>query len=397
MASRPQSVLSVFIFIILFFSTCVQYVQYTPDPVQDIGLWVTNFKQQQSFEYEYRMKTNTAFIQANGSCVVGRAERNKAIWTPLGANAVTYEYVGLGDIEYQKKDGKWEQSARGDESNMFAQVTRMLDFDKFELQNDSLPGVYAYRFKANVPFLAPDKWKQMVGTLWISKKNYLPVFVWAGLPDSSVYWQVSITRYNQIKDINSPVKTWADYVLRSRDSLIDAKRLSEQLKKRLVSLGIAYQLNRKDSLLVLTAQAQYNQGDIDDMLETITPVSIYGFAEAPNNAQRVSRLAGTDQPVYLSGLIADQSNIKEARVQFDNIWRPYLSVTLKTKLDIPSRICLEINNSIVSITTIDNPGKLSKLCFYINAMGYFQLNILKSSLNQGLPLIDVKELPRGLD
>jgi len=30
-------------------------------------------------------------------------------------------------------------------------------------------------------------------------------------------------------------------------------------------------------------------------------------------------------------------------------------------------------------------------------MGYFQLNILKSSLNQRLPSIEVKELPKGID
>jgi hypothetical protein len=385
------------IFMVLLGTTCVQYVRYTPDPMKDVGQWVANFKQQRSFEYEYRMKTNTTFIQAGGSCVVGRAERNKVQWTSQGSPALTYEYIGLGDIEYQKKNGKWEQSARGEESNMFARVTRMLDFDKFEFISDSQPGVYAYRFKANVPFLAPDKWKQMVGTLLISQKTYLPVLVWAGLPDSSVYWQVSITRYNRVKDINSPVKTWADYVLRGRDSMIEAKQLSSQLKKRLASLGIPYKLNRKDSLLVLSTQAQYNQGDISDMLETMAPVSIYGLAETPNNARRVSRLAGSDQPVYLNGLIADQSVIKEARVLFDDISRPFLSVALKNKRDIPSRVCLEIDNSVVSIISVDKPGKLSKLHFYINTMGYLQLNILKSSLNQGLPLIEVKELPKGID
>jgi hypothetical protein len=126
-------------------------------------------------------------------------------------------------------------------------------------------------------------------------------------------------------------------------------------------------------------------------------VSIYGLAETQNNAKKVSRLAGTDQPVYLDGLIADQSGIKSALVQFDNISRPYLLITLKDKRDIPPRVCLEINNSIVSIITIDKPGKLSKLYFYITIMGYFQLNILKSSLNQGLPLIEVKDVPKGID
>ena len=307
-----------------------------------------------------------------------------------------YEYIGMGDVEYTKRNGQWLQSARCEESNIFAQITRMLDFDRFEFFDNNDDKGYLYKFKANVPFLAPDKWKHMQGMMMITRQNYLPSIIWAGLPDSSVFWQVTIDKYNKIGDIKPPVRQNNDFVITS-DSSRSTGELIKLLKKRFKELGIRCRLMRSDSVLVLNASAEYSAGDLSDMLST--PVAaIYGVAERRDLATRISYADSSQKnPVYLRGLLVDNTSITDARLTFNNISQLSLVVVLKEKIMAPGKVCLFLNDKIVSFATLDKPEKVNKLRFYIGETGYFQMNILKASLKQPLPSIEVKKLSKVID
>ena len=373
---------------------CVQYIRYTPDPLKDIKQWVANFKQQKSFVYEYEMKTAITRVKAKGTCIIGRAEHIKGRWNSMDS-VINYEYIGLGDIEYAKKDGQWEKYARGEESNVFAQIVRMLDFDKFEYLVDDT-GSYNYHFKANVPFLAPDKWKQMIGTLKISKPTYLPEFIWAGLPDSSVYWKVKISDYNKQKDIASPIRDWNDFIIKS-DRVPSIKELIKPLKKRLKTLSIDFRVTKEDSVLILSSPSQYNKGDIEDMLST-NEVNIYSLTDTREQAIRIGYLQNDPKhQLFMADKIADLGSIKNASVQLDYLQRPYLLIALRKKAVVPQNLCLEVDGVVITTITLDKPRKMSKITFYISDMGYYQMNLLKSSLTQPLPVIQVEEISKGTD
>jgi len=102
--------------------------------------------------------------------VIGLGEHIEGVWR--GDTTMHFEYVGLGDKEWSWQDDTWEERVRGEQSDFFAQMTRVLAFDTFEYRG--FENGYVYDFKATVPFLSPGGWKAIRGILRISQETFLP-------------------------------------------------------------------------------------------------------------------------------------------------------------------------------------------------------------------------------
>lgn len=371
---------------------CAPRISYQPDPARDVESWVANFRQQRSLRYQFSMKTTLTRISGRGVCVLGRGEQLREEWT-CADSTTRYEYVGLGDIEYQRQPaGGWKKTARGEESNILAQINRMLEFDKFEYAGDD--DAYRFTFRANVPFLAPTKYKELKGQLIISRRHYRPEFIWAGLPDSSVWWQVSISGYNKNKTIRTPSRAQVRYFIQAAETT-GLKPLAGRIKKRLKILGISHRAAVEDSFIVLETQEQYTVGDIEDFLSSPLPF-IYGMTDQRDRALLVTRpRADPKKELYVDRVIADRAAIESARIGFDRRSRPYVEIVLKKKVPVPATYCLELDGTVVSINTLDRERNLNKLTFYIEGQDFPHMNQLRSSIICPLPPLQIKELDKG--
>jgi len=382
---QPNAAIIIFAVAVI---SCVPYVKYVPDPIRDVGQWVKNFDRQKSFSYDYRMKTRTTDISAQGECRVGQGEHIRGRWQSA-ASSFDFEYYGMIDIEYSQKEGVWITAARGEEANVFVQIQRMLSFDKFEYL--ATEPAYEYRFKANVPFLAPDKWKEMIGTLRIAPGNYLPGFVWAGLPDSSVFWQVRNTAYNKIDRIAAPVNAWAAYQL-AADSLTDLKKITPAIKRRLGLIGVPYQLKTGDKALILSLPVGYRDSDVQDML-TPGQTAIHWLTEEKIKAVKIGYLLDDPKfPLLMTGETIGPEIIADCRLLWDRASRPYLRLSMKQKLSRTGALCLEVDHLILAQITIDKGQNMSTIKADID-MGYNQIILIRAAILQPLPPIQITPAP----
>src|SRR4030043_1773012 len=232
--SIVRNMILILITIVLMIGGCSQYVNYTPDPNKDVDQWITNFANQRSFNYHYIMKTMSVYTEAYGECLIGIGEHLSGMWQG-NEQKLDFEYYGLYDLEYEKQNGHWIENVRGEQTEILTQIERVLEFDEFEYQPDV--EMYTYRFKANVAFLSPIHRKEMVGSIRFSGKDYRPVEIWAGLPDSSVYWMVKLSDYNRLRSIKPPVMKWQEHT-------IDTGENYGSLKKRFNLLDIPYRIKR---------------------------------------------------------------------------------------------------------------------------------------------------------
>ena len=275
--------LSLVFFLLLLMIKCLQYTKYIPDPEKDIDKWISNFHQQRSFSYQYKLETKSVYAEAKGDCVICRGEHICGIWSSPDSE-LNFEYIGLGDIEYSKTKNGWQELARGDESNIFGQIERLLKFDKFEYIGSEKE--FLYRFKVNIPFLVPNRRKEMVGLIKISKRDYLPKMIWAGLPDSSVYWEIELYNYNKKKRIKFPVKDWRSYSINGPGFSVD---YIKEIKRRLDLIDIDYRIKKRDNDVILTMPKYYNMEDIRIMLSNRI-LNVYGLVECKEDACKVSYL-----------------------------------------------------------------------------------------------------------
>lgn len=375
------------LFSLLFLLNCVQYTKYIPDPEKDIKKWIDNFDLQRSFSYQYRLQTKTVYTEAQGDCVIGRGEHIHGMWH-YSDSKLKFEYIGLGDIEYSKKNGKWQRSSRGEESNILAQIKRLLKFDKFEYIGSEKE--FLYRFKANIPFLAPGRWKEMVGFIKISKRYFLPEVIWAGLPDSSVYWEIKLSKYNKKKRIKSPVDDWNNY------SLIAAGDYLKRVKRRLKLIDIDYRIKKKGEDIIVTMPKQYTVEGIKTMFSSGI-LNVYGLTQRKDDATKIAYLKDNiKKPLFLTEKLLDQHDIKDAKIKFDEVSRSYIQISLKKKFILPSAIAFELDGTILGIATLDTLRKIDKIRLYTD-MQYYDIQIIRASLLQSLPSIDIKSIVEELN
>ncbi len=371
----------------ILFLSCLQYTKYLPRPEEEVKNWVENFFHQKSFAYIYELKTRLVHINGKGKCIIGYGEDIRGIWESP-ESSYTFAYIGINDLEWTKIDREWKESARGEESDIFAQIKRMLEFDKFEYIGLK-DNFYTYQFKANVPFLDPMRWREMIGFLMISKKNFLPAIIWAGLPDSSVYWYVRISNINKKKKITPPTIKSLDYKLIWDTTAIPISEAFKKIKTRLDLLDLQYRIEKRERAIILRMPSYYQ---IEDIREALTPgdFACYAVADNESGMERVVYLnEDPKKPLSISGKLFNSDDIKECEIGFDHQQKPYLTIKLKRRIDLPAKIAYELGGICIGITTLDIPKKLDKIIFYPE-MAYLKMLRLKGIICEPLFPVDVK-------
>jgi hypothetical protein len=380
---RVRLIIIGFLFLCLY---CVKYIPYTPDPEKDIGLWVENFTRQRSFRYSYVLKTPIVFTEAQGVCHVERCEHVTGLWRS-DDRELTFEYYGFNDIEYSRESNQWTESSRGDEADIVTQVNRLLEFDKFEYVG--LSDQYVYRFKANIPFLIPGRWKEMTGVLKISPQTYLPEIVWAGLADSTAYWEIFIHHYNTKQRIEPPMQDKHPFVLR------DAADYWKKIERRFELVGIECELKPDNRDVILTLPSYYTIGDVEEVLSSRT-LKIYGVTMDKEKALRVAYLLDNKSlPVLLSEEVLDEADMKDAKIHFDGASTPFIEVGFNKRRIGYEEIVYEVDGVLHGVATLDTLKKMDKLRLYLD-MTYNEMQQLRAVLLQPLPLIDIDESVEGV-
>ncbi len=369
-------------------SNCTHYIKYTPDPERDIGDWVKNFNCQKSFHYSYKLQTAWLSSTAEGDCIIGLGEHIKGTWQ-RPESTVNFEYIGLGDIEYIKKDGKWERAVRGEESNIFEQIKRIMEFDSFVYKG--FEQGYWYQFKPNIPFLAPKRWRDMKGYLKISEKTFLPEFIWAGLPDSTTFYQISLERYNKIRGIKPPRH---NYNLFTVDINIEPRHGLGLINKRLKLIGLNYQLKIQDSVLVLRVPDYYRGTDLESALAPGS-LEVWGLTKLKAESKRVIYInEDIKKPVYLTGKLLNNRDIKDARIRFDERHRPYILLKLKKKFKFPEEVVFLSDHRLIAAVKLDTRRKMDKIRL-LTEMEYYRIEFLRAGIIQPLPPLKLKIFKKG--
>jgi hypothetical protein len=371
-------------YLIVLFLSCAQYAKYLPDPEKDVNQWVTNFARQMSFSYEYETRMRFVSVEAKGYSVVGKGERVSGSWFGVG-DTQAFEYVGLGDVEYSRSGGAWERDSRGEQSDFLTQMARILAADKYEYQG--FDDGYWYRFMANVPFLEPERRKEMVGLMKISSNNYLPSFVWAGLPDSSTFWTARLSGFNSARNIKPPVRDREEFLVTggSKDGL-------RSLENRLNLLGIDYRIKETADGLLLNVPAHYELKDVEAMLRPGGMV-IYGVIPRGKDAARMGYLKSEpDKPVPLSDSLLTERDVRRAQLRFDQRSTPYVSLQLRRRHALPAAIAVEVDSMLIATAAIDTLEKLNRIDLYPD-MQYHEMEILRAYILQ--PLGELEIIPSG--
>ena len=355
--------------------SCVSYVKYIPDPEKDIEMWVQNLSRQRSFRYAYELKTKAVSTSARGVCVIDRGEHVHGSWFSPDS-AVPFEYYGFGDIEYSREQGRWQKMSRGDESNILAQITRLLEFRTFEYRG--FEDTYSFAFKANIPFLVPGRWKEMVGFMEVSGRNYLPVMIWAGLPDSSVYWRIELSDYNKVKKIDPPVQAWNTFrVPLGHDYL-------RGIKKRLDLSEVICRVDRSGQDMLLSLPQFFTIEDAEALLRKRS-LRVFGVTQERAHASRVGYVRGNETgPIYLVDVICSEQDVKHADIKFDGASRPNLILKLTDAFTFTGTIAFEVDSVIVGTAVLDTLKKFSTITMHSD-MSFYELQLLKAYFIQPLP------------
>jgi len=380
-------ILAVSILALVLSTACARYAKYVPDPVKHIDRWMGNFEQQRSFSYSYEMRTDFLLASASGECVIGKGERLRGYWD-RGGKVQDFEYIGVGDIEYARIDSDWEKSSRGEQSDVFTQIKRILIFGDFEYEgfDDS----YLYRFRANAPFLAPDRRKEMIGLIRVSAEDYLPQFIWTGLPDSSIYWKAQIFDYNEYKDIRPPIRDYRDFYVRDSEQAGDD--VYDVIEKRLDLLELNYRLEPWQDGLLLSLPIQY---ELEDAQRILRPggLNVYVVVDERKTAERIAYLKDDmHAPVFLSDLLFTEAKVRAAEIKFDARSTPYIELRLHKRRRMPRTIAFEIDSVLVATTALDTLHEMDRISLYPE-MQYHDLEILRASIKE--PLGDMKISPAG--
>lgn len=315
--------------------------------------------------------------------MIGEGEKLSGTWFGEGT-AQQFEYVGLGDIEYSRTDRGWERLSRGEESDIFAQITRILSTKIYSYQGQDEG--YEYVFKANIPFLDPGRRKEMVGLMTISPRNFLPDFVWAGLPDSSTYWTARLFDYNSKKEIKPPVKDKSEYLIIPGNVETEGR---SSLEKRLKLLSLDYRLEDIGEGFLLRLPLHYG---LDDAMTFLKPggMALYAVAEEQQESGRIAYLMGdARQPVYLTELLATDRDIKDVKISFDRSAALCMSLRLRRKRLLPFMVAIEVDSILIGTAPLDTLKKSDRIDLYPE-MQYNEIEILRGYILQPLGAYEVR-------
>ncbi|MBE0434065.1 hypothetical protein IBX73_11460 [candidate division WOR-3 bacterium] len=225
----------------------------------------------------------------------------------------------------------------------------------------------------------------MIGVLRISTDDFLPSYIWAGLPDSSVYWTARIFDYNSAKEITPPVRERNKFLVIAGPAADDYRPLGRRLKL----VGVDHRMRMIGTGRLLSIPVHYT---LEDIAEMVRPggLTAYAVSSDAENARSTRYLMDDPKrPVLLSEVLFTERDVADANIRFDRRSTPYLSLKLRQRHALPHTIALEVDSMLVATVTIDTLAKLSRIDAYPD-MSYHEMEILRAYIKQPLDIYEVR-------
>ncbi len=361
--------------IIIVFVTCTAKITRPVIPKEIPPNEIPKFtfqqlKNQKSFQFHLNFKTDTpALIEAEfkGRVILPDQEERIGLWNRLGEK-VAVDLKGIGDFQYEKKEGKWEIHPRGEESNILIQIERILVFSEFELKSkDSRQMVF--NFKPNLIFLDPTQSKRMNGLLTINNSNLLPINITVSDSARTAFWEIRFSNFNRQNKISLPF-TPKVMIQLIADSKID-NRTKTLLLDRFQQLGFQARVKVCRSNLGPLLEVQLEKDISETQLNLVTSqgkVEVYsGDWLEPKiipDTQQVKYFQF--KPVRLYELILTNQAIESASANLDQGPEPVLELYLKAKIKSVEKgrlLFLLLDDAIIGYTQVFDNQTIDKLQF----------------------------------
>lgn len=340
-------------------------------PPNEIPKFTFNqLKRQKSFQFHLNFKTDIpALIEAEfkGRVILPDREERTGFWNRLNEK-VAVQLKGIGDFQYEKKDGIWEIHPRGEESNILIQIERILLFSEFELKAQNSQQM-VFNFKPNLIFLDPTQSKRMNGLLTINNSNLLPIKITVSDSARTAFWEIQFFNFNRQNKISLPFTPRVIIQLTS-DSKID-NRTKTLLLDRFQQLGFQAKVKVYRSNLGPLLEVQLEKDISETQLNLITSqgkVEIYaGDWLEPKNISDTERVKYFQfKPVKLYELILTNQAIESASANLDQGPEPVLELYLKAKIKPAEKgklLFLLLDDTIIGYTQVFENQAIDKLQF----------------------------------
>ena len=330
-------------------------------------------KNQKSFRFNLHFKTDIpAQVEAefDGSVILPNQEKRTGTWQRMGEK-VTTQIKGVGDFQYELKDGKWEIHPRGEESNILIEIERILTFSEFELKSkDSHQMVFG--FKPNLVFLDPTRTKRMTGTMFIHGSSLLPNKIQVSDSAQTALWEIRFDDYNRINKISQPFTPKVRIQLTS-ESKID-NRTKAILIERFQQLGYQSRTKTFSSKLGPVLELQLERDISEPILNLLISqgqVKIYSgdWLESKTFQSDTGPIKYFQfKPVKLHQLMLTNQSIERAEAILDQGPEPTLDLYVNPKNTFKYQgtgkfLFLELNDELIGYSPISSNQLLDKLIF----------------------------------
>jgi len=314
-------------------------------PPQEIpGFAFSQLRNQKSFRFHLRFKTDTpALIEAEfkGNVVLPNQEERTGVWSRLGEKVTTH-IKGIGDFQYERKDGKWERHPRGEESNILMQIERILLFSESELKSRKSREL-VFGLKPNLVFLDPTQSKSMSGLLVINHSSRLPLKIQVFDSARTAFWEIRFYDYNRVRKLTSP------FIPKIRIQLVAESKIAAKVKTQLIDRF--QQIGRRIKIKALgnKIELQLEQAITETQLNLLISqgrVEIYtgDWLEPKNSVSDTGQIKYFQfRPVRLNQLILNNQAVERAEANSSQGPEPILELYLKAQ----SRVKLEGQNKLL--------------------------------------------------
>ena len=225
---------------------------------------------------------------------------------------------------------------------------------------------YYFRFSPNVPFLDPTFKKKILGEFIISKAKLLPKEIRAYDTFHTCKWEISFTSYSKKIEIRIPFEPQFRVVLESKDKISKEER--ETLKRRFQLYGIGVRIEGKGRELTLLIDRVI---DMESLKELIEPGEGGIYSIEWEKEGKFHPPGDFSRSFSLKRRVVSLKEIEAARVEFDNLSRPFLTLQLTSseKFSLKKSYALLIDQEVIGVFYLDNPPpegiiKIENLSYY---------------------------------
>ncbi len=257
----------------------------------------------------------------------------------LGKETEKVEVIGVGERQYKLEEGKWVESARGEETSPLAQLERILSLGEF-LFSRLEKGCIVYSFKPNVAFLDPLLKVQAQGEIWIDEKSTLPKRVSVEDEGKTLYWRFSLYDFGTSAEVRSPVLHRYEFLLEGGDISGALPRLRRRLNTLGFSLcGIETVVDTRIRLCISASEDPSQEvarvirmGAVQVSTAVYPKEPVYRLTEAlvaqeyGDQATLGFEKGDRTKPLVLLGVLLSSDHLNGAELSYDELSRPWVNI-----------------------------------------------------------------------